>query len=257
MSPAQHPVDRPWHRATHRHHPYQFAHPPPAPPSLYPPPSPSPPAPAPAPLSALPLLALIDRLARLESHTEGREGRTNRGVFSEEEEDSALANTNFNPSTHHHHRHSPNPCPPRSVSPSLPSAARPLLLTLHCLFSAELLPALDILDRGAVRRYRGCIGACSTTVAAAAAAAASSSARSSTTNHPPSSTGHEQIYLVACSASSRAAATDYVVCLRVWHCSCAAFAAAVWAVGAEVPVCKHLLACLLGTRCPGLFGGVG
>lgn len=42
--------------------------------------------------------------------------------------------------------------PLSSLSPSVLSQVKPLMLTLHCLFSNELLPALDTLDRGLIRR---------------------------------------------------------------------------------------------------------
>ena len=42
--------------------------------------------------------------------------------------------------------------PLSSLSPSALSHIKPLMLTLHCLFPNELLPALDILDRGLIRR---------------------------------------------------------------------------------------------------------
>jgi len=43
---------------------------------------------------------------------------------------------------------------PTASNAPLPIAAKPLLLTLHVLFPTEFLPALDLLDRGLVTRFR-------------------------------------------------------------------------------------------------------
>ncbi|KAF2491785.1 hypothetical protein BU16DRAFT_530216 [Lophium mytilinum] len=46
------------------------------------------------------------------------------------------------------------PASSSAASTPLPIAAKPLLLTLHVLFPTEFLPALDLLDRGLVTRFR-------------------------------------------------------------------------------------------------------
>ncbi|KKZ59186.1 hypothetical protein EMCG_05433 [[Emmonsia] crescens] len=213
----------------------------------------------------------------------------------------------------HQHQNPPstetnNTNPLAQLPAPLLSKAKPLLLTLHCLFPNELLLALDILDRKGIRRY-------------------------DYYNHKPGSeeTAEVQrqhgrdidygIYFVRSSPSSSSSSYSYsyssamntarpngnndantnnplkshLVCLNAWNCSCPAFALAAFrhldspqtatretenSAGEEVststsafpfggtltkdswknmhygtPVCKHLLACLLGSQCPALFGG--
>ncbi|KAF2229377.1 hypothetical protein EV356DRAFT_436707, partial [Viridothelium virens] len=137
-----------------------------------------------------------------------------------------------------------------------------LLLTLHVLFPHELLPALDLLERGCVLR----------TVVKPRAAIL-----------PNQNLGPDTLSLLIQSEQNDKQITAYYVQhyevrLHAWHCSCPAFAfaafpASMWlnvegpmddarkaeatkawrfgglGVRGQVPVCKHLLACLLGQQC--------
>jgi len=177
------------------------------------------------------------------------------------------------------------------LAPAL-AKVKPLLLTLHCFFPNELLLALDILDRGLVKRY--------------------TIRRDGQTDlrpdHTRSGRGLENlislrdgIYFVRSSSSAppRArvpAQTVYEVHIHSWNCSCPAFALAAfrdlepiegpdredrhaivnvdsqrqergkepgeWRFGGTLtkehsgaPICKHILACVLGYQCPELFRG--
>ena len=120
----------------------------------------------------------------------------------------------------------------------LPSDPKPLMLTFHCLFPNDFLPALDILDRKLVHSVH-----CDSV----------------------------ELFLVTSTASS----DRYEVRLQAWNCSCPTFALAAYrdvqtamrnppdipypfggalARTAQPPVCKHILACVLHARCPDLFG---
>jgi len=162
---------------------------------------------------------------------------------------------------------------------------RSLLLTLHCIFPNQLLPALDVLDRQLVTRL----------------------------SHTPPPVGSPEtlsegarnldpVFYVTSSVSSQrsgryqglpASVSHYEVRLGAWCCSCAAFILSAmsipppethpsddepdgiesrdkadktsttpWQFGGlslgegEVPVCKHLLACLLAEQCSFLVGFV-
>ena len=134
--------------------------------------------------------------------------------------------------------HLQTPTSPGS-NPTLPAAARSLLLTIHCLIPTTLLPALDILDRAQIIHYTS-----------------------------PTS----EVYYV------QSVTTRYEVRVKAWNCSCAGFAFAAYSEdgmsgewegmekmiwggdsldGGEglPPVCKHLVACVLVEECGGLFGG--
>ncbi|CAG8378405.1 unnamed protein product [Penicillium salamii] len=112
------------------------------------------------------------------------------------------------------------------------------MLTFHCLFPNDFLPALDLLDRKLVQRVRH---------------------------------GLTELFLVSSSQT-------YEVRLHAWNCSCAAFTLAAYRsdtgqtehvpngpypfggtiARTEVPpVCKHILACLLYARCPTLLDDTG
>ncbi|KAJ5794468.1 hypothetical protein N7457_001067 [Penicillium paradoxum] len=174
---------------------------------------------------------------------------------------------------------------------ALPTSLKPLMLTLHCLFPNDFLPALDILDRKLVRQIMR-MNQCD-----------------ATTSNPDTPTARlepEDIFLVI-SASAPPSSPDasstrpptreqekgYEVRLRAWNCSCPTFTLSVYrdsfprpesvtanhpSVGAagpnknglpeysfggmlacdttwvSPPACKHILACLLYVRCPELFG---
>jgi len=143
---------------------------------------------------------------------------------------------------------------------------KPLMLTLHCLFPNDLLPALDILDRKLVRRVR--VDTRNTDIFLVISASI-----------PPSLPG---------TSTSTMQEKGYEVRLRAWNCSCPTFALSAYrdsqspasaknqssttTEGEHVaysfggtlargtarfapPVCKHILACILYARCPDLFGG--
>jgi hypothetical protein len=148
----------------------------------------------------------------------------------------------------------------------IPPDRRQLLLTLHVLFPSLLLPALDLLDRRLVTHIR---------------------------NPDAPGSAALQLYAVKSLATTLSrrrrdaeyTARSYVVRLEAWNCSCASFAldafppgeeissgnserreqGSAWFGGmsldglegfrADVPCCKHLLACLLAERWNNLLGG--
>lgn len=197
-------------------------------------------------------------------------------------------------------------------------SAKALLLTLHVLFPNELLPALDLLDRGLVTRLKPIQSPSTTTgngtgstslpkdLPSNAVAAAEQSDDKASTHQ--SKTSSATIYQVRsaqpppsryrhASHDATATSTHYEVRPTSWTCSCPAFAFAAFPAGAtasrtsaqaqasalwstppgseqrgnddggggefgghdwlvgglsagdETPVCKHLLACVLGERC--------
>lgn len=178
--------------------------------------------------------------------------------------------------------------PLSNASPNTKSA----LSTLHTLFPNDLLPALDLLDRGLVTRFVLASGSNST------------SEQAEHTQSNPKKDEHLQhkktiAYYVrtAQKSSSRSraaqATTSYEVHLTAWSCSCPAFAFAAFSAslpsdgsvdhtanagdeldgeaneswfretgwrfggltrGSDVPACKHLLACTIAERCEGFAG---
>ncbi|EPE07711.1 coproporphyrinogen 3 oxidase [Ophiostoma piceae UAMH 11346] len=129
---------------------------------------------------------------------------------------------------------------PSNALRRVPHEHRALLATLHVLFPALLLPALDLLDRRRVVRFPLAPGP----------GRAPASARA--------------LYQIRGDHA-------HVVHLRSWHCTCAFFALAVASHGAgtdedsscgpslasaplafSTPPCKHLLACLLADEWPAL-----
>ncbi|KAH0610812.1 uncharacterized protein H6S33_011239 [Morchella sextelata] len=146
------------------------------------------------------------------------------------------------------HQQHPTPVSPDpNTLHTLPPSSQDLLLTLSHLLPSTLLPALDLLDHRRVHRCR------------------------------PAPHSKKYAYFVSSSSS----ATVHVVRPAAWWCSCGAFAWAafgrrgaggeageVMGTGEEgglwggrmrgegdVPVCVHLVACVLVEGCPGLFGG--
>ncbi|KAJ6128337.1 Zinc finger SWIM-type [Penicillium samsonianum] len=143
---------------------------------------------------------------------------------------------------------------------------KPLMLTLHCLFPNDFLPALDILDRKLVRPI----------------------VRSDRCPTSPE-TAQEDIFIVI-SASvppslpgslTLSQEKGYEVRLRAWNCSCPTFTLSAYrdsqlpanhptneqnqaysfggtlargTARVSPPTCKHILACILHARCPELFG---
>lgn len=155
------------------------------------------------------------------------------------------------------------------LPPDLLAQVKPLVLTLHCLFPDELLLALDILDRKMISRYSIVGRDCSDQTYLVNSSLSFAGKRSYHSNFV-----HDK---------------SYVVCLNAWNCSCPAFVTAMfdnaneaqlygnhsttanghdesarlaqWRFGGfaaeaaeDVPVCKHLLASVLGSCCPSLFG---
>ncbi|QGA19248.1 hypothetical protein EYB26_006936 [Talaromyces marneffei] len=166
-----------------------------------------------------------------------------------------------------------------NLSPADTIQLKNLLLTLHCLFPNELLLALDILDRGFVMRYtyhdnnnlnNNIDNDNDDTLI---------SIVQSTSNHDRDAGGGGKVYHVH---------------LKTWNCSCPAFVMNcfppstsddingdsdmiddviggqdfeedAWFGGTirnressyddrSVPICKHMLACVLVAKCPNLFG---
>lgn len=160
----------------------------------------------------------------------------------------------------------------------LSSETTPILLTLHCLFPSDLLPALDLLDRRLVTRF--VLEPLVTPVGA-------DSVRRRVEEpplHQENNRGRVAVYYVRSSRRLRYSGTtaegtgaNYEVRLQAWNCTCPAFVFAAFrpqnedlqgalgnddeddhglgvrtkhifgglSLGEEVPVCKHLLACLL------------
>ncbi|GES66688.1 Zinc finger, SWIM-type [Aspergillus terreus] len=173
--------------------------------------------------------------------------------------------------------------PTQDQSPRLSTLAashptlKPLLLTLHCIFPNELLLALDILDRRLVRRL---IRDDNAPTNHRESQAEDLFYVISASAPIPRSAEPDPLSL---SLSQK----GYEVRLRAWNCSCPSFAMAafrapagsgdedeqeeegeegngVYVFGGSLtrgatrrtpPVCKHLLACLLAVRCPGLVEG--
>ena len=178
------------------------------------------------------------------------------------------------------------------ASPEAIKFFKPILTTLHLFFPNELLPALDLLDRGLVSRL-----------------VRTREINESDPSHQSGTT--DGFYVVRSSASlnrgqsytshrldqddrsqTRNRNLSYEVRLVAWNCNCPAFAfdmvsslggnsswegnghtpvtkeyakaSPVWTYGGlrrvdphmeeerKVPICKHLLACLLVERCPAL-----
>jgi hypothetical protein len=176
------------------------------------------------------------------------------------------------------------------LSPTQIATLKPLMLTLHCLFPNDMLPALDILDRKLVRR-----------LARANRHTANQAERTSTQRGPKATEANEDMFIVISASvpprldapppsSTHNHEKGYEVRLRTWNCSCPTFTISAYrdphqtlAPAAEdqpdvetpqnesvaypfggtmargtarlsPPVCKHILACILSVRCPGLFG---
>ncbi|KAJ5156502.1 hypothetical protein N7492_009305 [Penicillium capsulatum] len=175
---------------------------------------------------------------------------------------------------------------------------KPMILTLHCLFPNDLLPALDILDRRLVHHLlnEDTVHAAAAPTDIAMAAEQSKEPETSAADHYL--TRREQDVFLVTSASAlpphppgtsptHDQDRSYEVRLRAWNCSCPTFAFSAFrdltsrldvspessALDTSVvysfpfggtlpcatdriapPVCKHILACVLFARCPGLFG---
>ncbi|KAJ5506280.1 hypothetical protein LT330_004384 [Penicillium expansum] len=147
---------------------------------------------------------------------------------------------------------------------------KPLMLTLHCLFPNDFLPALDLLDRKLVRQLVRS-DQCATSL----------------------ETAQEDIFIVISASvppslpglSVPSQEKGYEVRLRAWNCSCPTFTLSAYrdshlsanhptneqnqstysfggtlargTARVSPPTCKHILACILHARCPELFGTDG
>ena len=178
--------------------------------------------------------------------------------------------------------------PPFSFIPSNPlltatESAKSLFVTLHCLFPTELLPALDLLDRKLVSRlvYHPTPAAWPPIEGGSENSAEARSIAVQAVEEKD-----RKIYYVRSAQLSRStsryqsipgSAKSYEVRLDAWNCSCAAFTFSAfngigisvqghgdgtdltdrrepWFGGLmraedRIPVCKHLLACVLIERC--------
>lgn len=193
-----------------------------------------------------------------------------------------------------------SPTPPNPLQPP----QKPLLLTLHCLFPNELLPALDLLDRRLVTRltiqrpHSSEVPALEIAPVAEGVGDAEQTRDAPTPPPPPRHDRSQEcsVYYVRSSHQSRSRfaskrnenttteGMNYEVRLQAWNCSCAAFAFAAFSgewdgatiedkrnasdgegggddeevvgaggwggktLGRGIPVCKHLLACILAER---------
>lgn len=201
--------------------------------------------------------------------------------------------------------------PPENPFARLPVSeqfkAKPLMLTLHCLFPNDLLPALDILDCGLVRRFVHADDGDTVPTASGHGQIGVTEDQCALQNpylHITSPT--EDIFLVTSASAVRPHSAaplstsntyeqekGYEVRLHAWNCTCPTFALSafrnlttrldtteqhthteqlqdlgpvVYPFGGTLtcstdrdspPICKHILACVLFARCPGLFGREG
>ncbi|KAJ5888851.1 hypothetical protein N7495_008892 [Penicillium taxi] len=171
--------------------------------------------------------------------------------------------------------------PLSGLSTSQLAKVKPIMLTLHCIFPNDFLPAMDILDRKLVQRM--------------VRSDRAPISHNINTEQKCSNGIPEDIIFVR-SASATAAPTQepdkgYEVRLQAWNCTCPTFALSafrdlvrlemnyspetmsygqdepgLYPFGGSLtcttdkrvpPACKHILACVLFVRCPGLFGGGG
>ncbi|KAH7134809.1 hypothetical protein B0J13DRAFT_91312 [Dactylonectria estremocensis] len=173
----------------------------------------------------------------------------------------------------------------------LAQSQRPLLLTLHVLFPNLLLQALDLLDRGLVARLRRAGGG--TPGGDAETGGDAAPGPRSRDKHSAAAGAGDDVFVVRSLATTLTrrgrdaalSAQRYIVHLNVWNCTCASFTfdafpsqpshaseddtvpepPVLWSFGGmsldglgesvgHVPCCKHLLACLLVERWPGMLG---
>ncbi|UJO13437.1 uncharacterized protein CLAFUR5_03761 [Fulvia fulva] len=146
------------------------------------------------------------------------------------------------------HQTSPQPANPLKGSPP---STRNIFLTLYALFEKEFLPALDLLDRGLVTRLK--VPDHPTTLLLVRSAQQHNNNNNNNNNNR--NPAYEHI-------------NHYEVRLDAWSCSCPAFTFAAFPAsgrevtgeagvcvmggltrGSDMPVCKHLLACVLVEHC--------
>ncbi|KAJ5693306.1 hypothetical protein N7462_002729 [Penicillium macrosclerotiorum] len=199
------------------------------------------------------------------------------------------------------------------LAPSQLARLKPLMLTLHCIFPNDLLPALDILDRRLVRRFvrsdkKDAAPAEPGQDPTIAAEGQPLSVTKKTNTDPKNATAPDEdmFFVISTSAIPHQPGTTsshlptqeqekgYETRLHAWNCTCPTFALSAfrdlgsrlgWMSAAQrpsdlailrhrerpvdypfggtltcrtdrvsPPVCKHILACVLFARCPGLFG---
>ncbi|KAK5658602.1 hypothetical protein OQA88_1995 [Cercophora sp. LCS_1] len=167
---------------------------------------------------------------------------------------------------------SPQTTPAQNTLARIPLSHRHLIITLHVLFPSILLPALDLLDRNLVAHL---------TVHVEGEEEQPEIYHVHSAQTP--SKRHRQR---SSSSSSSGNGKAYIVRLGAWNCTCAGFAFSVYGmgdcqvdnrldgvggdererqrglfgglstVGEGVPICKHLLACLLAAGWDALGGYV-
>lgn len=221
-----------------------------------------------------------------------------------------------------HAGHSQNPLSTFSTSQKT-SQVKSLMLTLHCLFPNELLLALDVLDRGLVKRLvnlqddQDVQDVQENSENEDVSMTGTGTGTESSSNPAPSSqmrktSEKEAIFLVISASASTDSTTrqedkdkGYEVRLQAWNCTCPTFALCAFrdlhlhsdsdsdsdsdhdydlvpvpdprsksrsesddalhdyrfggtltrgSTSLSLPVCKHLLACMLLVRCPRLVG---
>lgn len=113
---------------------------------------------------------------------------------------------------------------------------KPIILTLHCLFPNDLLPALDILDRKLVQRLVNADTGDTVVPASDSVTAADQSKEPSSTRSNPELTASQNIFLVtSASVPPHGPGTQsttpthehekgYEVRLQAWNCTCPTFA---------------------------------
>ncbi|KAF1827795.1 uncharacterized protein K489DRAFT_28048 [Dissoconium aciculare CBS 342.82] len=157
---------------------------------------------------------------------------------------------------------------------------RHIFLTLQVLFPNELLPALDILDRGLVTRLRCVTDEAELSLLLVQSSRSQSDSRKERHAHDTKSTRFQNKSNVTSDLETDLPLPPcHEVRLDAWSCSCPAFVFSAFPVrsvtsnsliveaktageqtvtdwffggkscGDELPVCKHLLACVLGERC--------
>lgn len=170
-----------------------------------------------------------------------------------------------------------------ALPPSALSQAKPLLLTLHCLLPNELLPALDILDRGLAKK----ISRRKENNDDDDSDGAEPEPEPPSLARPTDESPKEDIFFVL--SVSEHEKKGHEVRLQAWNCTCASFLSSAFPpdldsdsdpdtdhdidIGSlgglencrlggtltrglgqsSSPICKHILACVLLVRCPGLF----
>lgn len=176
--------------------------------------------------------------------------------------------------------------PLASACPNTKSA----LLTLHTLFPNDFLPALDLLDSGLVTRFvlapepsTNAVEVDTKTDERRKSEDANSAPpkRQIAITYQVRSAQQQKSHPRSRTANTTTATTTYEVRLTAWSCSCPAFAFATFPAeaadvenrdedwsegdadsdlpgrfggltrGRDVPVCKHLLACVVAERCEG------